>query len=384
MNIKKMTVSLALASAMTLTAVTAASYAETTTVSVTMEYSAAKATEAKSYEFDYARDGDSYTISGYKGKSENIIIPSKINGKPVSTIKSMGNSTTLKSVTIPSCVDSIWGGAFDQCSSLESIKVDSKNENYFSKDGVLFTNIFGDNCLYAYPCNRKGTTYTVPSGVEEINHRAFSGTKNLQNLKIPSSVKNMSGSCFADSESLRNITVDKKNKSFYSKNGVLFQKYENYFNTGKRIELIAYPTGRTNGKYTIPDGVNKIDIYAFSGCKKIKSVSVPDSVKDIGGSAFLNCTNLKKIVLSKNLSSIDPSTFEGCSSLESITVPETATMIGYDAFSGCTSLKNVELPSTLTLIGPNAFSCCCYVKVTYKGKTYNYDNIDKLLKKVNK
>ena len=43
------------------------------------------------------------------------------------------------------------------------------------------------------------------------------------------------------------------------------------------------------GTVVIPDGVTKIEAYAFAGCSGITSIEIPDSVKSIGFDAFYRC-----------------------------------------------------------------------------------------------
>ncbi len=90
---------------------------------------------AKAFEFEKNNSG--YTITNYKGKSDSIAIPSKINGIPVTTIDNWAfygnqiqaleipNSVTtigyaafwgnqIKSVNIPNNVTSLHKKAFDE------------------------------------------------------------------------------------------------------------------------------------------------------------------------------------------------------------------------------------------------------------------------------
>jgi hypothetical protein len=73
--------------------------------------------------FDYTSDGSSVTITGYIGAYTDVVIPSAINGLPVTKIASRAfvNCTTLTSVIIPDSVTSIGSSAFDGCSKLTSV-----------------------------------------------------------------------------------------------------------------------------------------------------------------------------------------------------------------------------------------------------------------------
>jgi len=64
--------------------------------------------------------------------------------------------------------------------------------------------------------------------------------------------------------------------------------------------LILAPVGR-KGFYSIPDGIQYIGNYAFSGCKRLVNIILPDSISFIGDSAFTRCERLKTITLSNKL-----------------------------------------------------------------------------------
>ena len=90
-------------------------------------------------------------------------------------------------------------------------------------------------------------------------------------------------------------------------------------------------------KVVIPNGVTKIDGYAFSGCSSLTSVTIPQGVTKIGNYAF-----------------------SGCRSLTSVTIPDSVTEIGYYAFSGCSSLKEVRVPYSCS-VANNTFPDGCEV-----------------------
>ena len=50
---------------------------------------------------------------------------------------------------------------------------------------------------------------------------------------------------------------------------------------------------------TIPEGVNKIDDYAFCGCAQMQQIILPKSIQNVGKLIFKNCNSLKYIIIPK-------------------------------------------------------------------------------------
>ena len=48
----------------------------------------------------------------------------------------------------------------------------------------------------------------------------------------------------------------------------------------------------------LPDGIIRIDSFAFYNCRKLKSITFSDSIKEIGSDVFLNCSSLHDIYVS--------------------------------------------------------------------------------------
>ncbi|MDD3470126.1 MAG: leucine-rich repeat domain-containing protein [Thermoguttaceae bacterium] len=75
--------------------------------------------------FRYAKSDSKVTITGTKVKEGNIVIPSEVDGLPVTSIgnEAFSGCSGLTSVTIPDGVTSIGDGAFFCCSGLTSVTI---------------------------------------------------------------------------------------------------------------------------------------------------------------------------------------------------------------------------------------------------------------------
>ena len=188
---------------------------------------------------------------------------------------------------------------------------------------------------------------TIPDSVMNIGPLAFGGCSSLTNVSIGKGVTGISNDAFEDCEALISIDVDNKNTTYYSENGVLFDK--------NKTTLIRYPSGR-QGAYRIPDGVTTIGYEAFEKSKGLTSITIPDSVTNIENLAFWFCGNLNSVELSNNLMRIGKSAFEGCG-FTNIVIPDNITQIAPFAFAS-TALKSITIPNNIESIGENAFSQC--------------------------
>lgn len=107
--------------------------------------------------------------------------------------------------------------------------------------------------------------------------------------------------------------------------------------------------------YVIPNGINAIDNYAFSGCENLKSIKIPGSVTYIDRAAFRGCSGLVSITIDNSVTSIGDSAFYNCSKLTSITIPDSMISVGDWAFRGCSGLTSITIPNSVTSIGDYVF-----------------------------
>lgn len=120
------------------------------------------------------------------------------------------------------------------------------------------------------------------------------------------------------------------------------------------------------GEIVIPDGVTKIEDYAFDDCEKVASLTIPSSIQAIGTGAFDGCTNLKSIIVDSSNAIYDSrnncnaiietatnTLIKGC---QNTVIPDDVKSIGDCAFVGCSPLTSINLPNGLEEIGVCAFA----------------------------
>ena len=357
----------------------------------------AHVSENDDYIYRNNEDG-TITITKYKGKENNVVIPSKINEKKVTGIgadafascysletvkipsgvtnieeRAFASCYSLKSVTIPDSVKSIGAWAFQYCTSLTSIVIPSSVRNI--EAGAL------SGCGF--------TSIEIPDGVVNIGDWAFAACTDMISIMIPVSVEYIGEYAFFNNPSLTDINVDKNNKNLSSNDGVLFNK--------NQTELIKYPDGKKGGSYLIPDSVTSIWVDALSSTNltainvdsknkvyssqggvlfnkeqtvlikyprgKTGDYTIPDGVEEIGYDSFGECMLLTSVEIPDSVVCIDEYAFNNCHSLTYIDIPNSVTSIPHNAFASCISLTSAVIPVNLNRITYTAFSNCPNLKV---------------------
>ena len=154
-----------------------------------------------------------------------------------------------------------------------------------------------------------------------------------------------------------------------------------------QIDAFAF-SGASVSTLVLPDTLEIIGSYAFSGQTKLKEVVIPHSVKTICTHAFADCESLEQVVFGNCIEGIWDCAFRGCA-LTSITIPASVKKIGKDAFlrcnhilsagpigsgcdyefpwmdtipdnafSGLRKLKKAVLPASVRKVGGNVFKDC--------------------------
>lgn len=349
-------------------------------------------------------DGNGYTVTGIGSCTDTeIVIPSKYNAKPVTSIgyEAFRGCTGLTSITIPNSVTSISDYAFRKCEGLTSIivpySVTSIGAYAFTGCSGL-TNITLPNSVTsigrgAFNGCTGLTSITIPNSVTSISERAFAYCYGLINITIPNSVTSIGNAVFYKCTRLTSITIP---DSVTSIDGSAFDGtawFNNQLDGLVYAGKVAYKYKGTmpdNTTITLKEGTLGIAGGAFDYCKGLTSVIIPASMTSIK-SAFYRCTELTSIVVAEDntkyhsagnciietdsktlvlgcktsvipndgsVTSIDNFAFSGCNGLTSVIIGNGVTSIGDGVFYGCTGLTSVIIPDSVTSIGESAFEFC--------------------------
>src|SRR5665213_803970 len=298
-------------------------------------------------QFNYTTTNGAITITGYTGSGGAVIIPATINGLPVTSIgdEAFNGGYLMTSVTIPNSVTNIGQAAFNYCSSLTVIAVDTNNLVYSSVNGVLCDK--NQTTLVEFPGGRGGS-YTIPDSITNIGDYAFKEVA-LTNVTIPDSITSIGYLAFEGYSSLTVIKVSSNNLFYSSVNGELFDK--------SQTTLIQYPGG-LGGSYTVPNSVTSIEDWSFAGCFTLTNVTIGNGVTSIGSHAFDSCYGLTSVAIGNSVTNIGDWAFAGCYGLIGVAIGNRVTSIGDYAFYHCYSLASITIPDSVNNIGWGAFEEC--------------------------
>ena len=88
---------------------------------------------------------------------------------------------------------------------LLAIYVSEENEKYSSVNGILFDK--HQKVLLCYPGGKTDSSYAIPDSVTTVSHGAFEGCTSLNSVTIPDSVTSIEGDTFNSCTSLTSITI---------------------------------------------------------------------------------------------------------------------------------------------------------------------------------
>ncbi len=202
----------------------------------------------------------------------------------------------------------------------------------------------GSSAFYYYPYSGF-TSVSIPESVTYIGSMAFNNCWGLTSVTISEHVTYIGNEAFCYCNQLSAINVSGNNSNYASVDGVLYNK--------DITNLIAYPAGKADLAFSVPDTVATIADEAFYSCRNIISIVLPEGLTDLGKSTFALCYNLEQVTFPDELKTIKQLAFTYCGNLTEVILPAHLETLGRQAFYQ-TGLSTIVLPDTLKTIEAEA------------------------------
>jgi len=306
------------------------------------------------------------------------------------------NCTSLKTFVNPERITTLYYGAFEGCTSLESIDISelrvagarvftgctNLKEVTTSKDTIIGPYMF-ENCtsLTSFECKGGNIQQYAFLGCEKledvsftndfvnIGTGAFSGTK-VSSVTLPNGKVYIAANAFSDCKSLATVKLSSKtelsfegltpftgcdafnayaivgeNTNYDVEDGVLYSEH--------KAALVAVPYAKAS--VTLPGTVTEIAPSAFAGSKVQSLDASASGITALGAYAFAGSA-LETVKLPAGLTAIPEGLFYNCKSLKTVESEDAGAVktIGDHAFRGCSSVASLPF-NEVTKIGASAF-----------------------------
>lgn len=315
-------------------------------------------------------------------------------------------SCVLSAIMLATPILPVSGSLFSAQRSHE-VKADTGTTR--SGDWEYKINDTGENTISIVKYYGNETDLKVPDEIDgktvtEIDQKAIDQTS-LHTISLPKTLTYIGDSDFSHAKNLTSIKVRDseygKTRFWTDENGVLYGYVDHHTDVDKTtydeyLELLCYPSAKSEKSYTVDDKVTAIAGNAFSNCFYLEKINLGNGVRKLGVAAFKNCMSIQSITIPKNVQKIGYNVAYFCDKLAAYHVDEQnenycdidgvlytkdkSKLVIYPkakkltdqiytvdpackeiegmAFDYAAGLKEIKLPDGLTTIGRYAFLCC--------------------------
>ena len=230
---------------------------------------------ASDFEYGLADRGEAIAVTKYVGTDTTVVIPSEIEGKPVT-----------------------WIGI------------------YFDPNNVIETLYLSDTVTRidekAFYQNTRLKEVHFGTGLQEIGEKAFLECASLSKITLPSSLKILQTSAFQSCTSLREVFIPKQ----------VVLKGEGHFIGCVNLKTVVFE-----------DGIEKISGWLSFGNSGIEHISIPSSVTELSCTAFGGCPYLKSVTFEGDAPMLLEGDFLTPANAETVTVYYSSGSKGWDDFT---------------------------------------------------
>ena len=238
-------------------------------------------------------------------------------------------------------------------------EADTLDISEYNKDGVTIGRIKAN----AFKDNNTLKTLIIPSSVETIDAGAFANMKKLETIQLPFvGATAVADTSFNSIDEAENKSVGAERTFGYVfgsdeyTGGLAMTQYYDENNTNvtyvpSTLTKVIINNPNTEVAYNIP-------MYAFSGANLINEVELKGNIEIIGEAAFKNALGLSKVNLPASVVKIEKQAFMGTTNLKTgfiIDEGSALTVLGESVFNG-SAVKSVELPASVNVIGNSCFA----------------------------
>lgn len=273
---------------------------------------------------------------------------------------------SLTDVTIPATVHSVDFDAFNGCNKIKNVTIPADfvrslaTANVAAIETLEITVGELDKVIDLY-CIREMTglkKLVIGKDVTKIDNRAFEGCSNLAE-----------------------IVVAEGNTKYHSEGNCLIETATKTLLLGcvnseipADVKVISsYAFAQSNIKeIVIPATVEKVEIYAFSSCRKLATVTIESKNTVFADKAFDGCNAITKAVIPANAIKYIPQ-------VALVEIEITDGEIGEDAFENCLTLSVVTIADDVK-VHERAFVGCNITELTVPAKALSAFSKDTLVK----
>ena len=237
-------------------------------------------------DFDCTAENGEVTITDYTGTREHVLIPSEIDGQPVTALADKAfYEKHVTTVVVPDSVTEIG----DLCFS-------------------------GDNYL---------VSLTLPDGLAELPYGALESCFRLMDFDLPQGLKKISGSALQYNYYLTHLTLPSSLTEIEQLNFIGLHGLQSLT---LAEDDAAFKLDETNGLLMTADGTRLL--HCFSDISPAEEIILPEGMKTIDPFAFHYDVTVEKIVLPEGTETIGLLAFGICPKLTEIVIPASVTAIG--------------------------------------------------------